>query len=86
MILLYIIVIVLVLYYEWQLIAAALAPIIDIGVALFFMVALAVVIVVELCLIVIAPVALFLGYESNDWHTRAARKIMFARKPNADNS
>lgn len=83
-IILWIIVIVLVLYYEWQLIFAALAPLVDIGVSLFFMAALMVVIVVELCLMVIAPVALFLGYNSRQWHIQAAKKIMLVRKPNAD--
>jgi hypothetical protein len=78
-----IVLIMLVLYYEWQLFVAALAPLLDILVALFFMVMLVVLIVVELSLIVIAPVALFLGYESREWHIRAARKIMFARKQNA---
>jgi hypothetical protein len=79
MTLLYVILIVLVLYFEWQLIRTALSPLIDIGVALFFILMLAVLIIVELALIVIAPAALFLGYESRDWHIRAARKIMFAR-------
>ncbi len=60
-ILLYIAIIVLVLYFEWQLILTALAPILDIAVSIFFIVMLAVIIVAELALIVIAPAALLLG-------------------------
>ena len=83
--LLWIIVVVLVLYFEWDLVLTALTPAIDICVALAFMVLLVVVIVVELALIVVAPAALLLGYESRAWHVNAARKLMFVGgKTNAE--
>jgi len=77
--LLVIIVIVLVLYFEWDLIFTALAPLVDICVCAFFIAVLAVVIVIEAALVVIAPVALVFGYESRDWHVNAARKILAGR-------
>lgn len=74
----------LVLYFEWDLVTTALSPIVDIIVSVFFIFMLAVVIVVELALIVIAPVALVFGYESRQWHINAARKLMCGGKKNAD--
>lgn len=82
--LLCIIVVVLVIYFEPELVTTALAPIIDIGVAVVFVVMSVVVIVVELALIVIAPVALVFGHESREWHIRVARKLMLGGKSNAD--
>lgn len=70
------ILIVLAIWYERELIKTALAPLIDISVCVAFLVLLILLIVCEVALMVIAPVALFLGHESRDWHTRIARKIM----------
>lgn len=70
-------IIVLVLYFEWELVKTALTPIIEITVSIFFIAMLAVIVVVELALMVIAPVALLLGYESREWHIKVARKLMF---------
>jgi hypothetical protein len=72
------IIVVLVLYFEWELVKTGLTPIIDIAISVFFIVMLAVLVLAELALIVIAPVALFFGYESRDWHVQVARKLMFA--------
>lgn len=69
----------LIVYFEWHLITTALVPIMGIAVAIFYMVMLAVLILADLALIVVAPAALFLGYESRDWHIRVARKLMFVR-------
>ncbi len=81
----YIIIAVLVIYFEWELVKTALAPIMDIAVSVFFIIRLVAVIVVELALIVVAPVALLLGFESRDWHINVARKLMLAGvKQNAD--
>lgn len=76
-ILLWIIVVVLVIYFESNLVLTALTPLLDIGVAVFFIIMLTAIIVVELALIVVAPVALLFGYESREWHIRVARKLMF---------
>ena len=80
---LWIIIVVLMLYSERELIATALTPIIDIGVAVVFIVMSVVVIVVELALIVVAPAALIFGYESREWHIKAAKKLMLGGKSNA---
>lgn len=82
--LLWIIIAVLVIYFEPALVTTALTPIIDIGVAVVFIVMSVVVIVVELALIVIAPAALVFGHESREWHIRVARKLMLGGKSNAD--
>ena len=75
----------LVIYFEYELVKTALAPVMDIAVSVFFIVKLVVVIVVELALMVIAPLALLLGCESRDWHINVARKLMLAGvKQNAD--
>lgn len=73
-------IIVLVLYFEWELVKTALTPIIDIAVSIFFIARLAVIVAVELALMVIAPVALLLGYESREWHINVARKLMLGGK------
>lgn len=75
--LLCIIVIVLILYFEWVLVKTMLTPIIDIIVAVFFIFFLCLIIVAELGLIIIAPTALVFGYESREWHVKVARKLMF---------
>ncbi len=69
---------VLVIYFEWDLVTTALTPLCDIVVAVFFIVMLLLVIVAELALVVVAPTALFFGYESRQWHVQTARKLMFA--------
>lgn len=81
---LYCILIVLVLYFEWGLVATALAPITDIIVSVLFIARLIVLIVAELALMVIAPVALILGCESREWHVNVVKKLMYGRKRNAD--
>lgn len=82
--LLYIIIVVLVLYFEWELVKTALAPITDITVSVVFIFRLVVVIIIELVLMVVAPAALLLGCESRDWHINVVKKLMFGRKRNAD--
>lgn len=77
-ILLYIAIVVLVIYFEWELVQTALQPIVDIAVSVFFIAMLLVVVVAELALIVIAPIALFLGFESREWHIKVAIKLMYA--------
>lgn len=67
----------LVLYFEWDLVFTALTPLVDIAVAIFFIIMLTGVIVAEAALIVIAPVALIFGHESREWHGKVARKLMF---------
>lgn len=78
------IIIVLTIYFDWELVKTVLTPIIDIMVSLWFIVMLLIVIVTELALIVIAPVALLLGYDSREWHVNAARKLMLRGKRDAD--
>lgn len=70
----------LVFYLEPELVKTALAPIIDIVVSIFFIIFLVVVIVAELALIVVAPVALVFGLESRQWHVKVARKLMLGDK------
>lgn len=86
-VLLWIIVAVLVLYFEWDLVTTALTPLVDICVAIFFIFFLCLVIVGELVLIVVAPAALFFGYESRQWHVQLARKLMlFGKDKNVNSS
>ncbi len=75
-ILLCVIVIMLVLYFEWALVKTMLAPLIDVTVCLFCICIMLGLIAAELSLIVIAPVALVLGYESRAWHTDIAEGLM----------
>lgn len=80
-------IIVLVIYFEWELVKTALTPILDIVVSLWFIIMLLVVIVTELALIVVAPVALLLGFESRQWHINVAKKLMYSgigEKKNVD--
>lgn len=74
------IVIGLVIYFEPELVKTMLAPLITVFVATAFIVLLAIVIVVELALMIIAPAALLLGYESRGWHRNMARKLMLGDK------
>ena len=76
------ILILLVIWLEWTLVKTALAPLIDIAVAIYFIAKLTVVLVVEVGLIVIAPTALFLGFESRQWHRTVALKFMGGGKTN----
>lgn len=69
-------VIALVIYYEWDFVAVALTPIIDIIVCILFILAMLVVLVCEIALIVIAPVALLLGIDSRMWHVDITKKSM----------
>ena len=78
------IIIVLVLYFEWELVKTALAPLTDIIVSVLFILRLVVVIIAELALMVIAPVALLLGCESREWHLNVVKKLMYGGKRNAD--
>jgi len=74
-----------VIYFEWELVQTALTPIVDIAVSLWFIVMLLIVIMTELVLIPIAPIALLLGVESRQWHIDVAKKLMYSgEKKNAD--
>lgn len=73
--LLFIMVIVLFIWYEREFIAIALTPIIDITVCIIFILVVLVVLMCEIALIVVAPVALLLGIDSRQWHTKIAKKI-----------
>ena len=75
--LLCIIVIGLVIRFEWIMVKTMLTPLVDVAVAIFFIFFLCLVIVAELALIVIAPLALAFGYESRQWHVNVARKLVF---------
>lgn len=66
--------------FEWELIKTALAPLITVVVCALFILMLIALIAIEVALMVIAPIALFLGIESRNWHIRIARKVMFAEK------
>ena len=74
--LLLIMVIVLFVWYERELLWIALSPIIDIIVCIIFILAVFIVLVCEIALIVIAPIAYSLGYDSEKWHVAIARKMM----------
>lgn len=77
----YIAIIMLVLtYFEWGLVKTALAPITEIIVSVLFIARLITVIVIELALMVIAPAALLLGYESRHWHIDVVKKLTFGGK------
>lgn len=69
-------VIILFAWYERELIWVALSPIIDIIVCVLFIVLVFLVLICEIALIVIAPIALFLGIDSRMWHVTIARKFM----------
>jgi len=70
------ILIMLVLYFEWVLVKTMLTPLIDIAVCLFFICVMLGLIVAELALIIIGPIALVLGVESRTWHTDIAKGLM----------
>lgn len=71
------IVILLAIWYEWELAKTALQPLLDAIVCVGFAVLCLICAVVELCLIVIAPVALLFGKESRDWHHKVLLKMTF---------
>ncbi len=81
------IVVVLAIYFEWVLVKTMLSPIVGICVAIAFIFLLLILIVAELALIVVAPIALLFGCESREWHIQVARKLMFSGKEkDVDNS
>jgi len=59
----------------WQVIA----PISDIVVCVVFLILVSVLLVCEIAMMVIAPVALILGHDSRKWHIELARKIMLTK-------
>ncbi len=81
-ILLWIIVVVLAIYFEWALVKTMLSPIAGICVAAAFIFLLLILIVAEAALIVVAPIALLFGRESRKWHIQVARKLMFMGNKN----
>lgn len=58
---------------------AAISPLMDIVVCVVFIILLAVLLICEVAMMVIAPVALFCGYDSRKWHITLARKIMLTK-------
>lgn len=73
-------VIALVIYYEWEIVKVALSPLIDIFVCAVFLVILSLVLVCEVALIVIGPMAVIFGYDSRQWHTLIAKWLMMSRR------
>lgn len=71
-----IIVVILFLWYERELVGMALAPIINIIVCIVFILTVFVVLVCEIALIVVAPIAYSLGYDSGEWHSNILKKSM----------
>jgi len=69
-----------------QVIWQVIAPISDIVVCVVFIILLAVLLVCEIAMMVIAPVALILGYDSSKWHIELARKIMLTKVFGSDES
>jgi len=78
------IVIALFIWYERELVGVALAPIINIIVCILFILAVFIVLVCEIALIVIAPIAYSLGIDSGEWHSNILKKSMtiFGSKKN----
>ncbi len=70
------VVIVLFLWYERELVWIALSPIIDIIVCLLFIVLVFLVLVCEIALIIVAPLAYGMGIDSREWHVTIAKKFM----------
>jgi len=60
--------IVLAMWYERELVKAAINPILTAIVCLVFSILFILLAIVELSLVLIAPAALFLGYESREWN------------------
>lgn len=74
---LFCIVIVLAIWYEWDLVLSSLVPLFDIFVCLFFAVWFVIIGLCMLGLVFICPIALFCGRESRDWPNRLIRKMTF---------
>ena len=69
----------LLIYYEWPVVKIALSPLIDIVVVLCFIVLMLILLVCEIALIVIGPMAVIFGYDSRLWHVVIARKVMMSK-------
>lgn len=68
--------IILFLWYEQEIVGVALAPLIDILISIIFIVLLFILVLCEVALILIAPIAFLLGKDSREWHKQVAKKIM----------
>jgi Na+/H+ antiporter NhaA len=70
------ILIVLALWYERDVVMQALWPLFDALICLALIVLMAITIVCELALIVIVPIAIYLGVDSRNWHKVVVKVMM----------
>lgn len=77
---LFCIVIVIAVWYEWELVKSSIAPLFDAVICLCFSVWFVLIAAIMVCLVVICPIALFFGRESRNWPNRVIRKMTFTMR------
>lgn len=71
------------LWHQRHLVLTALTPLIGVVTCVVFIIVLVILIVVELALVVVAPAALLLGFESREWHTNVIYKVLRSKRHDA---